>query len=459
MKKLVSLFAILLLASCSSSQNASTLPIIPQGNEPGNVDINPTQPYEFSYTEPEEEAIVVTKDGVEVSSIEIIDIPKDGIKIACWNEYDIKIKVRYSDNSIETLAFYEKYIPIEFRHYLGEIGHHSISVAINTSVVHFGFDIIENKDFTPYSCTFWDYRGSEPKLLQSSTVGYYQNAVYTEDVPKSERIDDDTNRVFVGWDYSLNCVHQDMIYKAQFRDVSKRFYGDNLMDNNQMLIASNKKDDKNRALIYVGRLHAVPVNYGETIHHNRGATEADLSFKALNPFNDRVTNMGKEIVKYGISYSYNANYGSYLYGTTGAFGEGATILNSIESFYGASSKSRLLETGVLIDTSIDATFSTCYSVASSHISDTRQIESTAETGYYRIALTMSFDVYISATFSKVNEGRYTLENGAKYVFAPVRQTNRVKVEFSETTEFDNPFKKTLIFSTDSLYNVANGLDW
>ena len=56
-KKLFTLLPILLLASCSINLNSPT-----------NDYVDPT--INWSYSSPEEEAIVVTKEGVEISSIE-----------------------------------------------------------------------------------------------------------------------------------------------------------------------------------------------------------------------------------------------------------------------------------------------------------------------------------------------------------------------------------------------------
>ena len=453
MKKIIVLLP-LLLASCSVNQNVLNV----EPNEP----IEDNSPYDlenWSYTEPEEEAIVVTKEGVEVSSVEIIDIPREGIKIAAWDEYDIKIKVLYSDNSTETIPFYEKYIPIEFRHYLGEIGHHSISIMVNASSVNFGFDIIKNDEFHGFTCNFFDDRDAQSKLLLTKVVGYYADVNYDAELPESRVIDDDVNQSFVGWDHSLKCVSQDMIYKAKFRNVEKRFYGDNLDTSRNMLIASSKKDEKYRALSYLGRIHAVAINYGETVHHILGNSEDALTFSPLNPYGVKWTQMNEDIVKYAINYSYDANYGTYLYGTTGAFGESVTVLSDFESYYSVSSQSELLETGALIDTSILPSFSNCYTLSESKMSEYKTIDPIMESGYYRVALTVSFDVYVSTTFTKVTDNRYSLVPGAKFIFSPVIETQAVRLEFSETSTFDNPYKKQLVFSTKNLYDVANGLDW
>lgn len=455
MKKIFALLPILLLASCTGNSPVTTT----SSDTPSGENI-PAGYENWSYTEPEEEAIVVSKEGVEISSLEVIDVPSEGIKVACWNDHEIKLKVLYSDNSTETIRILEKHIPIEYRHFLGEVGHHTITLVINASMVNFGFDIIENKEFHGYKCAFFDYRSGAAKELYSTTVGYYASVSYAGDPLESKVIDQDTIQSFIGWDYPLTCISQDMNYKAQFRDTLKRYYGDNIKSESDMLIASSKKEHQNHALSYLGRIHAVPVNYGEVKFHNQGShEEAELTFTPLNPYGVKWAEMNQNIIKHGIHYAYKANYGTYVYNTTGAFGESATILNNFESYYDVASQNKTLETDERIDTSIASSFGTCYAVSEANMSATKIVEDNMESGYYRIALTMSFDVYASLTFTKVTGDRYNLEAGSKFIFAPVEQTKAVRLDFSVDKSFGNPFEKPLTFSTENLYNIAESLEW
>ena len=139
-KKIISLLIILFLSGCSGNNQVSTS----IANETPTSTSTPTEvvdeeeevvpPYEYpdgwSYKAANEEAIIVTKDTVEVSSIEVRGIPKTGIKVACFDEYEIYLDVLYNDASTESIRLLEKHIPIKYRHYLGEVGHHSISLAV-----------------------------------------------------------------------------------------------------------------------------------------------------------------------------------------------------------------------------------------------------------------------------------------------------------------------------------------
>lgn len=471
-KKIISLLAILFLSGCSGNNQVSTS----NPKEEPTSTSTPTEvveeeeevvpPYEYpdgwTYKEVNEEPIVVTKDTVEVSSIEVRGIPKTGIKVACFDEYEIYLDILYSDASTESIRLLEKYIPVEYRHYLGEVGHHSISIAINASVVSFSFDVVKNPDFYGYKCTFVDNRDKQV-VLEEKMVGYYENVSFTGVTPEPRKIDSDNVQRFIGWDLPLENIHQDMYYIAQYRDVQKRYYTDQIEHMNEMCIASSKKDETYRTLSYLGRVHSVAISYGETIHHDKGNEEEALSFSSLNPYGVKWNKMNEMIFENSIDYVYNANYGSYLYGTTGAFSTAPTFLNIFESYFNVTSHDIIVITGekesAEIHTSVEPSFGTCYNLAEAHQSETKSINKNAESGYYRIALTVSFDVYLSTSFEKVVDNRYSLLKGSKFLFSPVIDSEVVRTEFSETTEFDKTIEKPLAFSTEDLYNVANGLDW
>lgn len=477
--KFVSLLAVLLLASCSQvnepnfeetkNQNDTPTAVSSTGEDTptiasstGEVKV-PFKPADWKYRNIEEEIINVSRENVEISSLEIRGIPKEGIKITCFDEHEIYLDVLYSDGVKESIRFLEKNIPLEFRHYLGEIGHHTISFAVAGSVINFSFDIIKKEGFDGYTCTFLDLRDHHDEPLQVTKVGYYESVSYTGVLPENRKIDDDNTQCFIGWDNPLEYVHQDMYYIAQYRDVEKRYFGDELANLDEMLITSNKKDNVNRALSYLGRVHSVAINYGESRYHTKDNAEEAFSFTSLNPYGLKWNEMNQNIFEDSIGYVTDPNYGSYLYGTTGAFNTSPTFLDSFESYYEVSPKEVSIVTGYnetkAVQTSINPSFGTCYSTSETYLNETRNLNSEAESGYYRLALTMSFDVYVSTSFEKITDNRYGLLKGSKFIFAPVSDSETVRLEFSENVEFRKTFEKRLNFSTKNLYDVANSLDW
>ena len=170
--------------------------------------------------------------------------------------------------------------------------------------------------------------------------------------------------------------------------------------------------------------------------------------------------MNESIHQYAFEYNVVPKYNTVFYGTNGAFSNSTTFLANFESKYGEiASTSLTLEDGDNINTSILPNYSTTYEMASNFVSETRTLDSNSESGYYRLAVTMSYDVYVSVSLSKVSDGRYQLLPLSKFNFAPVSETQKVLIQFSETEEFENPLGDKLSLSNEDLFNVANGLSW
>lgn len=447
MKKLVTTLFALLLGSSLIGCNS-------------NVASPNTSTSTFTYKAAEEEMINVTKEGVEIASIEMEKLPSKGIKIASWDSYNIQMKVMYSDLSTQSFSFKEKHIPLEYRHFLGEVGHHTLSLAINGVDLHFGFDIIPNPDFKGYKCKFYNTRGQSEALVEEVTVGYYQNAVYSGPAFEDVDINIDTVERFIGWDYSLNAIHQDMEFRNVFRNVEKRFCGRSVTDNYHVISTSVNEDSSQSALIYLGRVQSVTINHNSPIYHEKGNAEETFAFGTFNPYNEMWNEMNESIHKYAFEYNVVPKYNTVFYGNSGAFSNSTTFLANFESKYGEiASTSLSLEDGDNINTSILPNYSTTYEMASNFVSETRNLDSNSESGYYRLAVTMSYDVYVSVSLSKVAEGRYQLLPLSKFNFAPVSETQKVLIQFSETEEFDNPLGDKLSLSNEDLFNVANGLTW
>ena len=447
-----------LLASCSA--NSTNEPSTTSGNSEATTSSNkdirrPT----FKYVAPEEVAINITKVGVEVTSVEVINIPDSGIKIADWDNSNIKLHVSYNDSTTEDFDFLVKHIPLESRHYLGEIGHHSIEILVNGHSTTFGFNIINNPDFLGYTCTFIDsYSHGE---VYETTVGYYQNVTYAGPDFPEHVVGTEFIRKFIGWDYPLDNVHQDMTYNSVYRDTEKRFYGDAVAEGQNNVVSTYKDTDNDtiHALLYLGRIHRVAMNYGATVYHQNGDEAVELSFQELTLFNERWVELNKDSVSYGIRYLFDNTTGQYLFGSSTALTTSPIYLSNFENIYDQTSCSIRLDTGAVITTSDSPNYSTVYSIASEHKDETVSVASDKETGYYRIAVVASFDAYVSVSFSKLAYGKYRLETNSKFVFAPVVASVDVCAQFSETEDFINNFDKKIELSNTMLYNVAQGLDW
>lgn len=435
-----------LLFSCNVSGSSSPI-------------VNEIEKSVFRYTDPEEVAINVTKEGVEIVSIDVINIPDLGIMVADWDNANIKLHVSYNDSTTEDFPLLVKHIPIDSRHYLGEIGHHNIEIMVNGHSTKFGFNIINNPDFHGYKCEFFDaYAGGK---VYEATVGYYQNVTYDGPSFVDHEVGDEFYRSFVHWDYPLTNVHQDMTYNSVYRDTEKRFYGDNVLEGQNQVVSTYKDEDDGsiHALVYLGRIHRVALNYGQTIYHTQGDEAKELSLQDISLFNERWEQLNNDTVKYGLKYNFDSSTGQNLFGSNSALGSAPNCLSNFESIYDNTSITVTLDTEDVVNTSSAANYQTIYSLVSAHKADTVNVTSDLETGYYRAAIVANFDAYVSVSFSKLANNKYELGRSSKYVFAPIASSLDILAQYSETEEFINNYDKKVEFSNKLLLDIAKGLDW
>ena len=412
----------------------------------------------FNYVPAEQEFLNVSKTGADVLSISVINIPRSGIKIACWDTYDIKFHVSYSNNTTDDYPFLVKHFPLESRHYLGEVGHHTIELLVNGVTTKFGFDIIKNNEFKGYNCKF--INSNTGKTIYSTTVGYYQTAKFEGTTPADwEATHPDRVYSFNGWDRPLENVCQDMTFSTKWKVSEKRYYGVNISGDAKKVVSTYRNGNKNDVLLYLGRVKTAPINRSETIYYQKNGSAYTFKFNPISVYGDTWDELNNSIFKYSIKYTYDPIYGSYLFGSTIGLSKSPIFLNGIESMYKASSQSRLLENGVLVDISVDNSFDASLYYASQYINYSATTLPDYETGYYRLILSADFDVYLSFEFSSLGNGKYQLEPNPKFTFSPVATSVSTFVQYSADGEFGNQFNKHIELSNKTLYEVADKIGW
>ena len=412
----------------------------------------------FNFIPTEQEFLNVSKAGADVLSISAINIPRSGIKIALWDSYDIKFHVTYSNNTTEDYPFLVKHFPLESRHYLGEVGHHTVELLVNGMTTRFGFDIIKNNDFKGYNCKFINSKTG--RTIYSTTVGYYQTVRFEGQTPANwEATYPDRVYSFNGWNYPLENVCQNMVFTTKWKVSEKRYYGVNVSSGVNKMVFTSKDGNKINTLLYLGRVKSAPMNRSEVIYYKQNDPAHVFNFNPISPYGDTWDELNNSIFNYSIKYTFDPNYGSYLFGSTIGISKSPVFLNGLESMYKASSKSRLLENGVLIDTSIYNSFDSCLYYSNQYINYSSTTLPDYETGYYRMILSADFDIYLSCGFSYLGNGKYQLEPNPKFTFCPVLSTVTTFVQYSADGEFGNQFDKYLEISNKTLYEVANNLGW
>ena len=447
MKKVFSLLPVLLfsIASIGCHNKTKTSSEEPFGND------------HFIYTEAEEAPIDVKKEGCEILYINIINIPSTGIKVAKWDDYGIKFDVTYNNVTTDQFPFLTKHFPISSRHFLGEVGHHNIEMIVNNFTTKVGFDIIKNPDFNGYKCTFIDSRDGQVKY--ETTVGYYKTVQYEGEIPENQEGEHDVVNTFVGWNYPLEYVHQDMIYTTHYRDVEKRFYGFGVASTENPVVASVKKENSIFALGYLGRVLSVPINHGDIVYHVKGEESVNLHFNKINPYSNIWNETNQSIFNNTLNYSFDATAAQYLLGTSSSFDNNPTFLSNFESMYEVTTNLMLLENGLMVYTSTNPSFKYCYDYAENAIDESKYVFGNDDTGYYRLALTCSFDIYVSLEFQNLGNNKYKINGASELLFSPIDDSIFVRKQYSDDGVFDNYFNKTINYSNETLLNIAKSLDW
>ena len=448
MKKVFSLLPILLFSvSIVGCKGANAI----HESEP------PVTTTPFIYAAAEEIPIDVTKQGCEVLYIDVINIPENGIKATKWDDYNIKFDVTYNDGTNEQFPFLTKHFPMSSRHYLGEVGHHYIEMIINNVTTRVGFDIIRNPDFHGYDCVFVDSRTSQ--TIYQTTVGYYKNVQFAGEIPADEAKENDVISTFVGWDYPLEYVHQHMVFTTHYRDIEKRYYGTGIHATENPVVATHKEGNSMYALGYLGRVNAAAINYGDTIYHTKGEETETIRFNSINPYSEIWNETNQSIFDKTLNYSFNATSAQYLFGNNASFNNNPTFLSNFESMYEVNTKLMLLEDGLMVYTSTNPSFKLCYDYAEAALSETKYVLENDDTGYYRLALTCSFDVFVSLEFEKLSNDKYKLNGTSELLFSPLEDSVLVRKQFSETEEFGNYFNHKINYSNETLLSIARSLDW
>ena len=412
----------------------------------------------FVYTAAEEVPIDVKKEGCEILYINIANIPSEGIKVAKWDDYNIKFDVTYSNGTTDQFPFLTKHFPISSRHFLGEVGHHNLEMMVNGFTTKVGFDIIKNPEFNGYDCVFIDSR--DGNVIYKTTVGYYKNVVYEGEIPANQEKDKEIINTFVGWNYPLEYVHQNMVYTTHYRDVEKRFFGIGVSPTDNPVVSTVKEDSSIFALGYLGRVLSVPINYGKTIYHIKGEEESEnLHFNKINPYSDIWNETNQSIFDNTLNYSFNSDAAQYLLGNNGSFTNNPTFLADFESMYEITTKLMLLENGLMVYTSTNPSFKLCYDWVRNAASESKYLLANDDTGYYRLALTCSFDIYVSLEFEKLNSDKYKLSGNSKLFFSPLEDSVYLRRQFSENEEFGNYFNHKINYSNETFLNIAKSLDW
>ena len=425
--------------------------------QPANTD----RPYqeEFVYVDPPlYEPIDLDYGDKQLDRVEIIGIPyTKEIKVADFDNLDVQVRAWYMDNTTHQVPLKMKNIPLDFRHYFGEIGDHSITLTARDIKQTFEFKIVDNPDFKGYKCYFYD---RNKKLMDTQTVGYYQTVTYQgAELPQVDE-DSDYRYTLTGWDHETKYIHQDMQFLAQYNKLEKRWYAIRQYNRESTTLCGivNSEKTKGSALAYLGRINRVPAYYGET--YELDGEDLLLNIEQGN-YTTYIQNLNDTIVRELIEYKVDSEFNMKLYGNPSDIVLHPQFATEFDKNYQYKGGIKAyLENGEDVELSAMDPFENtidyitrCFSYAKPEISKDDK------PGYYRAAIVGSFDVYLDVSFNKLGEHIYEIGNYNQFVIAPVRYSFKMDSQYSENGEFGTNFDTHLTVSTRSLFYMADAIDW
>lgn len=411
---------------------------------------------DYVYDTPTYEPIDFTRNGTYPYTIAVEGIPEKGILQTRWDDHDIKLRCHYLDGALVDFAFKEKNIPIEFRHYLGEVGHHKLDIEYGLMPVSVEFDITLNTDWKGFNCYFFD---SNNKLIHSQSVGYYATVNYNGPEISELEEDEDYQYNFVGWNNDTKNINEDMQFKTVYEKNEKRLYAIKPYQLGYQSISTLVDNDKNKAssLFYLGRVRRVAAVYTEPVK----LTDKDIELKFdYSDFGSYWNDLNKSIIG-TIKYEHDSTYDSMLYGSVPNLLENAsygTIMDNRYDFKGGT-KTYLENEEEITMSAIDPYVFLANRVQS-FTGKTETVKARDNVaGYYRQAVVFNFDVYLSASYRRIGSKIYELGDFSQFICCPVINTAKCVVQYSADGKFGDNFSTYLSLTDKALYNNASSQNW
>ena len=408
---------------------------------------------------PAYEPIDFAIEGAFVTRIDLIGLPKEGVKAAAWDDYDIKLRVFYDDNRLIDYPLKMVNIPVEMRHYFGEVGEHRINFVEFRYINGFDIKIINNPDWDGYVCKYYD---RDKNLLYSEKVGFYGTSEYKgRELPKEEEDDDYLYR-FTGWGFETENIHQDMQFVATYDKLEKRYYPEGPYIKSYVPIAGTV-DEAGRhgsALIYLGRVHRVAAIHGDAVELTDADVELTLPQGGFD-FPSFFREYTENVVGYSVKYVNLPEYNQHIYGHAAEIVSLANFAESFPSSYGYDwDQHAFLETRRDVIISRKDPFETAYRRVVSFLNNRETVAAGDNApGFYRLAVVGSFDVYVSVPFNRIAADQYEIGAYSEFLIAPLTDTFRYTVQYSEDGEFGSYSDRKLELTTEGLYNCARAIDW
>ena len=439
---LVSLLTVSLLSGCDQNKG-------------------PKYEEEFLYNDAPAYEPIVFDYNKEIDRLEFTGAYGKKIKVAAFDEAEVGVRAWYTDGTASlSIPMTIKNIPIEDRHYFGEVGEHSIELMYQGKKDKMTFEVIDNPNFPGYTCYFYD---RDKKHLETKVVGYYQEAIYTgKPLPEKEE-DGDYYYTFIGWNHETKYVFQTTQFVAKYTKLEKNYYAikpySQINQGVGFIVNSDKTEGS--SLSYLGRVHRCAAYYGETVRHN-ATDDIELPKPEQTNYTSFIRELNETIVRENITYVNDPEVSTKLYGNTAELVIHPQFAETMNPNYNLKQDSMkvYMEDGTdSVISVLDPVNVTVSSINGALNMLPPKVSKDEEAGYYRAAVIGDYDVYLDCSFKKLKDHVYEIGVFNQFVISPVKYTFKLVAQRSDDGEFKVNFDTKLVVSTKKMYSSADAINW
>ena len=395
----------------------------------------------------------------EVERLEFTGAIGHKIKVAAFDDAEVGVRAWYTDGTASlSIPLTIKNIPIEDRHYFGEVGEHSIELVYQGKKDKLTFTVIDNPAFPGYTCWFYD---RNKKILETKVVGYYQPAIYTgTPLPESEE-DGDYRYTLVGWNHNTAYVHQNTQFIAKYTKLEKNYYAIRPYSSINQGVASivNSTRTEGSSLSYLGRVHRCTAYYGEKVR--LGTEDIELPKPDKANYTTYIMEMNQTIVRENLTLTSDAEVSTKLFGNIAELLLRPQFAESMNPNYDFGKDMKVyMEDGDTYNISnLDPVNVTVSSINGAMNMLPPKISKDEEDGYYRAAVIGDFDIYLDCSFKKLQDHIYEIGAFNQFVISPVKNTFKLVAQHSADGSFSINFPTKINISTKKIYSSAEMINW
>ena len=368
-------------------------------------------------------------------------------------------------------------VPDSLKHYMGEVGNHSITLdsitiahyEVSDESITFGdkitktfdFSVYENPSFTGYNVTLIDSIGNQSETLVVPYYGKIDTTLSTAPIVK----EDEPNSVYVfsGWSHSLEYADGDLTIYMNRTKYDKSYFSRNAHDmgkNVDFQIVDKKLTDSGdlRVLVYLGRNEKYVLKRSEPIYHEQNTTTRLNGSFTLPNANDFVEDTSDYILNNLYEYDTSKMYPISMRGSRSSLISDLEYMPYAPKIYsnvGVEQETYLLDNLEPVTYYARSGYHSYYSeyLDNKVVDYDNNIEASMSSGYYRFEATVDIDLFLDLSFS-IENTHYVFNDDARFYIDYVTNSYNVRQTSSTNGAFFNGVNKKLSFSDSSLLKLA-----